>query len=60
MRECCEEIGKAGEGAQGGSGVSGQSLGEEGREFVEGGGVALGEPILEIAPQPFDGIHSGA
>ena len=48
---------EAGEGAEGGSGVSVEAFGEEKRKFVEGLGLELREPILEIAPQPLDGIQ---
>ena len=32
---------------------------EEGREFVQGGGRGVREPIFQITPEPFDGIKLG-
>jgi hypothetical protein len=32
---------------------------EQSREFVQGGGLRLCEPIFEIAPEPFEGIELG-
>jgi hypothetical protein len=54
-----QEIREAGEGAERGSGGSGEAFGEEGREVVEGVGVELGEPILKVTPPPFEGIQLG-
>jgi hypothetical protein len=52
-----QEIREAGEGAKGGGRVGGEAFGEERGEVIKGGGVELGEPILEIAPQPCEGIE---
>jgi hypothetical protein len=57
LSECSEEIGEAGEGAECRSRGSGQAFGEEEREFVQGLGMELREPIFEVAPQSLDGIY---
>ena len=57
MKECSQEVGEAGERAEGGSGLRGQALGEEKGEGVEGLRMELREPIFEIAPQALDGAQ---